>query len=121
MPLLKIITFFILLFFISCSSPTDSDWSDFALSTQVIDEKIIITNNTNRTLYLFIVERGIIGEWVPHFDEPKVQKFDTIIIEFSEIYYLMDPLKSGDEIIIYFWDDSVKSGAEIHNKLITLK
>lgn len=119
-PMIKIIFCFVSLFFLFCSSPTESTWYNSALSTRVIVEKIIVTHNTDRTLYLFIVERGIIGDWAPHFDEPKVQKFDSIIIEFSEIYYITDPVKSRDEVVIHFWDDSNKSRTEVYNKLLTI-
>lgn len=42
-------------------------------------------------------------------------------IDYSEIYKGGGgSVKSGDDVIIYYWDDSDKSRPEIYSKVVTL-
>ena len=117
-----IVYYFVLLLFIlvSCSSPTDT--TENSLSFVTLDGQLKITNNSNQTLYLFIVERGTAAaiNWAPHFNDPKVIKFDPILIDYKEIYYGDKTVKSGDEVIVNYWDDSNKSNPNIYSKVIVL-
>ena len=113
--------FLLLLFlFVSCSSPTDP--LENALSFESINSKLVVTNHSSETLYLFVVQRGTAASinWSPQFSDPKVLKYDSIIINFSDIYYGDKTVKSGDEVIVYYWDDSNKSKPNFHNKVIVL-
>ena len=118
----KIIYYFVLLlfFFVSCSSPTDP--MENAFSFESFNSKLKITNNTNKTLYLFVVQRGTAAaiNWLPHFNDPKVLKFDSILIDYKEIYYGDKTVKSGDEVIVNYLDDSNKSKPNIYSKVIVL-
>lgn len=116
----KITYYFVLviIIFISCSSPSEP--TENALSFESLEGHLKISNNSNKTIYLFVVERGILINWAPHFNEPKVLKYDSILIDYSEIYKGEEPVKSGDEVIVNFWDDSNKSKPDIYSRVVVL-
>jgi len=118
-----IVYYFVLLLFIlvSCSSPTDT--TENSLSFVTLDGQLKITNNSNQTLYLFIVERGTAAaiNWAPHFNDPKVIKYSSTLIDYLEIYNgSEEPVKSGDEVIVNYWDGSNKTKSKIYSKVIKL-
>jgi len=114
-------SFLLLLFlFISCSSPTNP--LENVLSFESFNSELKISNGSSKTLYLFVVQRGTAAaiNWAPHFNDPKVLKYNSILINFSDIYYGDKTVKSGDEVIVYYWDDSNKLNPNVHNKVIIL-
>ena len=113
--------FLLLLFlFISCSSPIDP--LENALSFKSMNNKLVVTNNTGETLFLFAIQRGTAASvnWAPHFNDPKVLKYNIAIIEYKDIFYGDKTVKSGDEVIVYYWDDSNKSKPNIYSKVVVL-
>ena len=118
----KIIYLFFLLifFFVSCSSPTDP--MENAFSFESLDSQLMIKNNSNKTIYLFVVQRGTAAgiNWAPHFNDPKVHKNDSILIDFKDIFYGDKTVKSGDEVIVNYWDDSNKANPKVYSIVIVL-
>jgi|SRR3990172_8358190 len=119
----KIFFLFVLLLFISvsCSSPTET--TENSLSVEALTHQLKIVNNSNQTVYLFVVERGTAASinWAPHFNDPKVIKYSSILIDYSEIYNgTAGQVKAGDEVIVYNWNDSNKTKPEINSKVVVL-
>lgn len=77
---IKTTCYFVLLLFLfmACSNPVVT--TENALSVKTLEDQLKITNNGNKTLYLFVVERGIAAviDWIPQFSDPKVLKYDSI-------------------------------------------
>ncbi len=106
----------------SCSSP---DQSIIPILTiyRFSDDDISISNGSKRTIYLFVAEKSTaaVVDWTPHFEEPKVLPGEITVVEYTEIYNGQEePVKEGDEIIIYYWTDEGKPHPEIHNLDIKL-
>ena len=88
---------------LSCSSPTDA--MENFVRVLKWDSQLKVYNYTDRTIHLMLVERGVAASinWGPHFGDPKVLTNGTILIKYSAIYNGLDePVKAGDEVIIYY-------------------
>ncbi|MBL1212678.1 MAG: hypothetical protein HND52_04840 [Ignavibacteriae bacterium] len=113
----------IVLLISSCSSPNNPGES--LLVIESLQNEIKITNNSQETIYLFVVdqEAAALINWAPFFDEPLVYSGESIFFSYEEIYNGEGrPAAKGDVIIIYFWDgsDTDIERPIIHNKTITL-
>jgi hypothetical protein len=109
------------LILISCSSHTDH--MENFVRVLKWDTQLKIYNYTDRTIHLMLVERDIAASinWGPHFGEPKVLKNGSIFIKYSEIFNGLDePVKAGDEVIFYYWNDTNKSKPKIFSKVVKL-
>ena len=110
-----------LLIFNSCSSPNNPGES--LLVIESLQNEIKITNNSEETIYLFVVdqEAAALINWAPFFDEPLVYSGKSIFYSYEEIYNGRGrSAAKGDAIIIYFWNGSDRERPIIHNKTITL-
>jgi len=118
-----ILYFFIIILslLISCLSPTAPN--ENSVSVTKLDNQLKITNNSSRTIYLVVVEQEIAAliNWAPNFDGPKISKNSSMIIKYSEIYNgTEEPVKSGDKVILYYWDDSDKTTPQIFSTVVEL-
>ena len=97
----KVVSFFIVLILLfSCSSPTES--TENSVSVTKMGNQLKITNNSNQTVYFFAVEQRAASliNWAPHFDDPKIIKNSSTIINYPEIYSgSEEQLKAGDKAI----------------------
>ncbi|MBK7104849.1 MAG: hypothetical protein IPH62_06165 [Ignavibacteriae bacterium] len=116
----KFLFVFVIILFAYCSSPTE--YTDKLISVEKLYDKLKITNHNNQTIYLFLVEQEIatLINWAPSFNSPKVEKYKSINIKYSEIYSGDKMLQKGDTIIIYYWDDSNKENPKVSSKVIEL-
>jgi len=106
---------------ISCSLPTVPTQDSISVTTS--DNELKITNRSNKTIYLFVVEQKVAAriDWSPHFSEPNVNKYNTVKINYKDIYNgSNNPVRTGDKIIVYYWDDTDKTKPKIYSKLIQL-
>ena len=106
---------------LSCSSPTEVTEDTIKVEQQETYLKII--NTSEITLYLFVVEGEMAAKinWAPHFSDPKVEGRNTVNIEYSEILNDNDePVKIGDELIIYYWNGSDRNNPKVFNKAVQL-
>jgi len=109
------------LILISCSSPTDP--IENRVNIEPLESQLKISNNSVRTIYTFTVEREASAtiNWTPLFDGIEILKNDSVLIDYSKIWNGSDePVKSGDEVIVFYWDDSNKSNPIINSKVIKL-
>ena len=109
--------------FASCTSPTSSaELNTNSLDISVVNSQLKIHNNSDRTAYLFVVERGYAAaiNWAIHFGEPNISANGVKYIDLSKIASGQNNVKPGDEVIVYFWDDTNKSNTEVFNKIVKL-
>jgi len=110
-----------LLMLVSCSSPTVP--IDNAISLTTSENQLKIKNHSSQIVYLFVVEQESAAyiDWAPHFTDPKVAKENSLRINYSEIINgSKDPVKSGDNVIVYYWTASDKITPEVFSKVIKL-
>jgi hypothetical protein len=72
------------------------------------DQHLHIENNSGGKIYLFVVEAGFGNriDWVPHFDDPCIEKGDTLTMRLEDILNgKTEPVKAGDEIGVCWWTD----------------
>ena len=106
--------------FLSCSSPTEIDE---AITTLTTNNSIIINSSFNNTLYLFVVEQGIAARinWTTGFDDPKVSANGSISISYEDIYNgSSESVKTGDKIILNYWDRSNEANPKVYSKVVEL-
>lgn len=106
---------------LSCSSPTEI--TNTSLTIKSLDEHLEITNHHNRTIYFFLSERGSLAliNWTTHFGEPNIPAYSKKIMSYENIYNSnSEPVSSGDELVITFWDDSNKNNPKINSVVIKL-
>lgn len=107
--------------FMSCSLPTVPTQDSISATTS--DNELEITNRGNKTIYLFVVEQKVAAriDWSPHFSKPNVDKYNSIKINYTDIYNgSNNSVTVRDRIIIYYWDDTDKTKPEINSKIIQL-
>ena len=118
----KVVSIFIVfILLISCSSPTES--TENLISVTKMGNQLKITNNSNQTVYFFAVEQGTASliNWAPHFDDQKIIKNSSTIINYSEIYSgSEEQLKAVDKVIVYYWDDTEKTNPKIYSTVVEL-
>lgn len=104
----------------SCTSPTGL--SNESLNISVVNSQLKIQNNSDETTYLFVVEREYSAaiNWAVHYGEPNISKNGVKYIDFSEVAIGQNGVKPGEEVIVYFWDDTNKSNPEVSNKIVKL-
>lgn len=107
--------------FISCSSPTDPMESKVWIKPT--DSELKIFNGTDRTIYTFIVEReySALINWAPNFSGSGLLPNSSTFVDYSKIGNgSTDAVKSGDEIVVHYWDESNKSKPKIYSQLVRL-
>ncbi len=107
----------------SCTSPTSpAALNNESLNISVVNSQLKIQNNSDETAYLFLVERGYAAaiNWAIHFGEPNISANGVKYIDLSKIASGQNNVKPGDEVIVYFWDDTNKSNTEVFNKIVKL-
>ena len=107
----------------SCTSSTaPTGLNNNSLNISVVSSQLKIQNNSNETAYLYIVERQYAAaiNWAVHYGEPSISKNGVKYIDFSEIASGQNGVKPGDEVIVYFWDNTNKSNPEVFNKIVKL-
>ncbi len=119
---MKKLSLFVLLAlsFFSCSSPTEIDE---AITTLTTNNSLIINSSFNNTLYLFVVEQGIAARisWTTGFDDPKVSANGSISISYEDIYNgSSESVKTGDKIILNYWDRSNEANPKVYSKVVEL-
>ncbi|NBC64778.1 MAG: hypothetical protein GVY07_03810 [Bacteroidetes bacterium] len=93
--------FFITLLLISCSDSI-SDLSKKDVWLRIENEKLLVRNKFNHSIYYFAVESGVAAQinWAPlSTDENRIGAGRTKSILLDSIY-AYDP---GEEILFYFW------------------
>jgi hypothetical protein len=122
---MKITKYFILVFLllsvISCTTPTESTTP--AIEVDAMTNSLKVTNKSDREIYLFVVERDAASviNWTPQFSDPALKSNSSIVIEFSEIFNAStESVKSGDEIIVNYWDKTDTTNPKIFNKVVKL-
>ncbi len=117
--LFVVLSFSILLTF--CTLPNENN--DNSLKISKTNNLLSLTNTTNRTVYLFIVEQESAGtiNWAPHFEEPKILPTETLTITFNQInnnqQFQTGP---GDTIIVYYWDKSDEENPKIYHVVVKI-
>lgn len=120
----KIISFnliLLLLALISCTSPTAT--TENGVFVQTSDAQLKIFNVSNQTIHLFVVEREIAASinWRAGFRDSGLSKYESINIKYSDIYNgLNEPVKFGDEVIVYYWDESNKTKPKIYGEVVKI-
>lgn len=105
----------------SCSSPTEVD--DETITTLATTNSIIINSSANTTTYLMIVEQGTAAliNWTPSFGDPKILPNGSLVVPFKDIFNnKAESVKTGDKVIINYWDDSNKEKPKVFSKVIQL-
>lgn len=119
---MKIFKFSILLLFLtSCSTSFESTSKNVLLS--VVANNLVINNQISEKIYNFAVESDIIAliNWAPSTSGPFIEKGKSKKIPFSEIFNGSDePVKTGDRIIIYWWNDALQEFNDVHSEVIVL-
>ncbi|MCF6271425.1 MAG: hypothetical protein L3J41_17070 [Melioribacteraceae bacterium] len=106
---------------VNCSTSTEPT-NISALSITKNDNSLKINNDSFETVYLFVVERGRAAflNWAPNFNDPKISAKDSININYNNIVGLEYPIKSGDEIIVYYWYKLDETNPEVFAKGVKL-
>ncbi|MCX8104605.1 MAG: hypothetical protein N3D80_01880 [Ignavibacterium album] len=114
----------ILLLLVSCSSSTDPN--NIQSSVQAISDsgQILIINFSDNDIYFAAFESNMaaVVNWSPLCNEEnKVRSNSSRRINFSEIEcYPGSTLKTGDRVIIYYWQKSDGTNPEVHSKVVIL-
>lgn len=106
---------------ISCSSPTEVD--DETISTLSTTNSIIINNSANTTTYLMIVEQGSAAliNWALGFGDPQIPPNGSLVVPFKDIFNSKaESVKTGDKVIINYWDDSNKENPKVFSAVVQL-
>lgn len=115
----------IIAFFVTyCSSPTGPDNIENSVMVTNESGQILIMNLSDNDIYFNAIEANMsaLVNWAPFYSkENQIKSNSSRIIDFTEIkYYPGSKLKSGDIIIIYYWEKSDNSTTEIHAKTVIL-
>jgi hypothetical protein len=119
--LFAFVVFSCILIFNSCSIPNLYENDDILVTKELL--KLRITNNSNETIYYFIVEQetAAVINWAPTLNGPSIQSGKHAIVQNSDIFVAENQtLKKGSKVIIYYWTSSLKSIYDVNGFVIEL-
>ena len=119
--ILNLILSILFFLFVACSESTEPDKPDVELNAKTTG--LEVKNNTNHTIYYFIVESGFAAliDWAPGFDGLNLNSGGSTIIPYAEISNMNEEsVKEGNKIICYWWSDENMENPEVNNVSITL-
>ena len=111
----------IILLLSSCNGVTENSLNEIGVSLS--NKKIKIVNESDRTIYLFIVEQNYAAliDWFPGYDGLRVEPGKFIVINYQDVPNgKITSVDHGDNIIIYYWERALKNNPSIRNKVIEL-
>lgn len=119
--LFAFVVFLCILLSNSCSIPNLYENDDIFVTKEQL--KLRITNNSNETIYYFVVEQetAAVINWAPSLNGPSIQSGQYTIVQYSDIYVAENQaVKKGSKVIIYYWTSSLKSIYDVSGFVVEL-
>jgi len=104
----------------ACSNPIE--YEDPSVRVSVGDKALKITNIGFGRIYYFVVDRELLAviDWGACFRGPSLSNQESVSILYEDIYGLNEPIKSGTEVMVFYWDDSNREDPEIKIQAVEL-
>jgi len=122
MKLLKLCLIFLFVFTISCTTSFESIGTGVQISTTEND--LIIKNHTSDIIYYFVAEQNVLALilWAPSTSGPSIERNKSVKIPFSEILNgsRIEPVQSGDNVVVFWWTDDFQDFNDVHHKVIKI-
>ena len=108
---------------LSCCINEPTETGNELLIVNSTESQLNIVNRANIALYLFIVEgeHATLINWAPGFNGLHIERKGSIVVKLKDISNgTSEPVKKGDKIIVYYWNDVNKDKPDVKLVIVEL-